>query len=1044
MPEQNLLSIGFNVSELSAEAQQVLKIVEDLYKQLKQYDNLKLSPVNVVGLTQLTAAIQAQQTQLNSLNTTLTNYTAAVNANAAATVAATSATKTNTVAGNNSANMQAQMGKNALKTNDALAQQKILVKELSVMYINANKSKNWAMAEQFKEQLKGASKELEVMKTNLDKAGAGGGLRSMGKQLGEAFGLIRNIAYILPGIGMAGIFNLAGEALEKLLQSMMGFSTELEKQLELEKRLQENMTTTNQIMADRLALGKSITSDLTTQYENELKIIQASGLNYEQQIAAIDKLNKKRKEDADGAVESLQIQTREVDQLQLKQSSFLAKREQDLAHIKNLEQEISIVKGVKKEYGIIKPGALEFPELSPTAQAGFDVKGGALTAYESMLTDAVEAAKKVLESDTKNHEVHAVRLNQIQTGLNEQTAANQNISEEAAKRGLYFSEESRKIIQSNAEKSARITKENNQAILNDQLSTEKQRLDAIKNLAAAEVAIEQSKRDAIVNKVGATGSQIVEAENNFAEATISIRNKASKDGQKVILDYWMKNTEFVHQAQQTEIIMEQLTDKTLMDNEQETYNKRMQGLVEYIEDRERVVYNQLQKDLAVAEKTMSSDLYEQYAITRMIEYNKQVLDIHNGVRKDAYDISESWFRKELELIKNSSEVGQTVAENNATKELTDLNNQFKNREISYKEFASRRAKIEHDTNQEIKDAKVKDNENELAELTTFRETQRTKLIEARKSLDTAQTQGDKERFQGEIDAATEQVDKLGKQVTDKEKELAGNRLKAVEDFGKAREDLIKQRGENWKKVEEIAIKGIQDIVDAAFEKRMQQIQELNDAQNKAADNEIAAIERSTIAQDSKNAYEIQLNAQKEAREESTAKQLKKIAHDQAVFQKSIDIGQIILNTTLAITGALAQAKILGIAAAHLAISYGAIGAAQLAIALATDIPSYAEGGIHKEEGLALFGEAGHELVKEPHKKPYLADRPTIKHLPAGTELLPLYPIPSFSDSRNDSWAQTLYLGKQIAKSKREIKNVFKPKITVDLGKQSYIQRILHG
>jgi len=208
--------------------------------------------------------------------------------------------------------------------------------------------------------------------------------------------------------------------------------------------------------------------------------------------------------------------------------------------------------------------------------------------------------------------------------------------------------------------------------------------------------------------------------------------------------------------------------------------------------------------------------------------------------------------------------------------------------------------------------------------------------------------------------------------------------------------------------------------------------------------EIDAIERSTLSQKDKNAYEVQLNAQKEAREKKLAEEIKKISHDKAVFDKAVSMAQIVLNTTLAVTGALAQAKTLGIAAAPLAISYAAVGAVQLAIAAATQIPEYAKGGIHKKEGLALFGEAGSELVKEPGSKPYIAEKPTIKHLPAGTQLIPLYNIPSFSETKNDSWAQTMYLGKQIAKSKREIKNIFKPKIVVDLNRQIYINRILHG
>src|SRR5678815_2175752 len=138
-----------------------------------------------------------------------------------------------------------------------------------------------------------------------------------------------------------------------------------------------------------------------------------------------------------------------------------------------------------------------------------------------------------------------------------------------------------------------------------------------------------------------------------------------------------------------------------------------------------------------------------------------------------------------------------------------------------------------------------------------------------------------------------------------------------------------------------------------------------------------------------SAYEIQLNAQKTARDEEMARKEKKMKHDQAVFDRDLAMSQIVLNTAVAVTGALK----LGVAGVPLAISYGALGAAQLAIAAATKIPEYAQGGTHTKDGLAIFGEAGAELVKEPHKKPYIADRPTLGFLSAGTELFPMYEIP---------------------------------------------------
>ena len=71
MSAQNLLTVGFNVAELSAEAQEVLAIVEKLYAELKKYDGMKVSPISASGVTELVAAVKSQQTSMESLQTTI-------------------------------------------------------------------------------------------------------------------------------------------------------------------------------------------------------------------------------------------------------------------------------------------------------------------------------------------------------------------------------------------------------------------------------------------------------------------------------------------------------------------------------------------------------------------------------------------------------------------------------------------------------------------------------------------------------------------------------------------------------------------------------------------------------------------------------------------------------------------------------------------------------------------------------------------------------------------------------------------------------------
>jgi hypothetical protein len=103
-----------------------------------------------------------------------------------------------------------------------------------------------------------------------------------------------------------------------------------------------------------------------------------------------------------------------------------------------------------------------------------------------------------------------------------------------------------------------------------------------------------------------------------------------------------------------------------------------------------------------------------------------------------------------------------------------------------------------------------------------------------------------------------------------------------------------------------------------------------------------AIERK-LENERKNAEQEKLNLEKKKKEE----QIKA-----AKREKAINIASIIQATSLAIITALAQVPKadIGISAGILAASYGVVGAAQLATALATPLPQFAEGGYTKKGG----------------------------------------------------------------------------------------------
>jgi len=1058
MSQQNLLSVGFDVAGLQAQAVQVEQIVQKLYADLKAMDSVKLSPIDITGLQQLTQSIKDQQTQMNNLGqsivnlnnvmnnynntlnnanatqaktvTSVNNSTNAINNNTKATQANTNAQNQSTQASNAANSAANQSNKNATKQLDLLKQLKEKRTDLNRILANSGLGSNLSAAQvkQVEQQLKLVNQQIGDVEKNLQRANSTG-IANMGRGLNSVMGSVRQIAYILPGLGIAGIFNLAFEAIVKVVEAMGFFNSRLDQTIEFEKKLAESFEKTNEILKDRADIFAKRGDEETDYYQRMKALQEAQGTSYEGEFQQIDELNTARANSAKQNVENLNATYGESRAIDTKLITLWEQRKKTAEKIAELE------KGLFEKQGEnVGTGA------PITSAYGAIKKAGQVAAFE----ENIETLKKTLAGFDAEANAYKKRQADINGALKEETDANLAILEEAEKRGKYFYDQAREKQLSNAERTFQIEKQKNEKIINNQFSTQKEIKEAYDNQLKAEGAFANAKLQFALSAREISPAQETKAIND--NYVIQEQNKKEHDEKlfKQSLDFWVKQLALIHQSNELDILMNQITDKTILENDQETYDKRMSALSDYTNDRERAAYEQYQYGIELARGTMAGDALGAKELQLRKEYNKQILDAENGLRKEAYDIAKSWFDKQMKLIKDDADNNRVAEENEATQELLALQTQFNNKEIRYKDFAIKRQKIEEQSAKDIADAKVADDKQEIDRLVKLQNDIGSELRGATENYSIALIFGSKKDVdiaKGQMDLLSEKYKATGKDIADANAEMSKDQLKALELRSKLEEDARKQTAANWKQLEEEAFKGVQQIVDSYFEDRIAKLEALTEAQDKATDAEIEAIERSTLSAKEKNAYEVQLNAQKTARDEEMARKEKKIKHDQAVFDRDLAMSQIILNTAVAITGAL---KIPGPVGVGLAISYGALGAAQLAIAAATKIPEYAKGGTHDKDGLAIFGEAGKELVKEPHKKPYIADRPTLGFLSAGTELFPMYDIPQFPERRNDGWAQTMYLGKQIAKSKREIKNVFKPKITVDLGKELYIRRILHG
>lgn len=139
-------------------------------------------------------------------------------------------------------------------------------------------------------------KELEAEISRIEKIGVSGGLDGIGGGATKAFSAVRQLAFILPGIGIAGIFNVAFEGIQKLFSGLSDlngafgdgelaaakFSQELDNAKRSAEEFKDSLdfeTAINKLKAE-LQFGQGFQADILgfkfTKEENDVLIKNAS------------------------------------------------------------------------------------------------------------------------------------------------------------------------------------------------------------------------------------------------------------------------------------------------------------------------------------------------------------------------------------------------------------------------------------------------------------------------------------------------------------------------------------------------------------------------------------------------------------------------------------------------------------------------------------------------------------------------------------------------------------------------------------------------
>lgn len=253
-----------------------------------------------------------------------------------------------------------------------------------------------------------------------------------------------------------------------------------------------------------------------------------------------------------------------------------------------------------------------------------------------------------------------------------------------------------------------------------------------------------------------------------------------------------------------------------------------------------------------------------------------------------------------------------------------------------------------------------------------------------------------------IDLAKEQLNTPGLSEEDRlklKKKIAQAEIALAEKVRDAEINAVDKSAEaNKRKMDKIAetiqaisdlLGGFADLGTAIFERKMEEVEAEQDANDEAYDREVERIEK--LEENGAISTE-EAEARKRAAEDKTAKknaelEKKKAAlqEKQAKFDKANNIIQTIMATSLAImkawTNPFAAPEIIPLIIAQ--------GAVSLATIIAQPIPKYAKGTKDHPGGLAIVGDGGKKEGIVTNNGLFITpDKPTLVDLPAHAQVIP--------------------------------------------------------
>lgn len=235
---------------------------------------------------------------------------------------------------------------------------------------------------------------------------------------------------------------------------------------------------------------------------------------------------------------------------------------------------------------------------------------------------------------------------------------------------------------------------------------------------------------------------------------------------------------------------------------------------------------------------------------------------------------------------------------------------------------------------------------------------------------------------------------LNERLVEEGQDLLERSKKFIDDYDSYAKHKSKERKENQKEL----FNSWTDLMNNAYQLQSELISISEQQINTRLEKELAAIDKRYKAEEDaidrlsisdkekeerKKKLELEANARKDRTHREEVTRLRRLA----IFQKNMDIGQIVANTAIAITSHMKLTP----PANYIAMAADAVaGAAQVAAVLARPLPQYAKGRKGGKAEFAVVNEQGAEVVQTKDGNAYIPNegKKGVTFLPEGASVIP--------------------------------------------------------